>query len=238
VLDPGSVPGRKLAWSISPDAEVHLTARVSVGVVVSAGDRQPPLEGPGEVVFPLTVKGGTVTVGRPGPTRDVVAGELKALCPITAKFRFDERGRVMDLDFPIPSYAPKRSRLILAALRDRIQWLVPPLPEEEIGVGAEWKVVRPTGTDVTIFRYRLTELTGTTGRVAVEMESRIRERADLKKMSEETTGEGMLLFDLSRPVATGEIAIAGQVEYNVEGQDRHQVVRIDTKVRTALEPAN
>ena len=77
-------------------------------------------------------------------TRQAYNQSLAVMVGMTGWIEMDDRGRLRAMRYDIPPSLPAASRAILEGMSQSGAELVVPLPEEPVGAGAEWYVVKET----------------------------------------------------------------------------------------------
>jgi hypothetical protein len=75
-------------------------------------------------------------------TKEAVRQRLAAMVGMTGWMEMDDRGRLRGMAYDIPASLPVATRSILESMSQSGKEMVVPLPEEPVGVGAEWYVVQ------------------------------------------------------------------------------------------------
>lgn len=257
VVDAGSLPGRVVRYRY-PDGD---WPRFHIGVEVkatwSAGDHlnQPAPLPRGR--FPVSIRtkpradgsaDATVRIGRPVPAID-------GCHEFEGEMTLDPTGRIESTSLAVPPDAPAALRPVLTALLARISRLLLPLPRENMGVGARWRVVReldegsidgavPT---VEILTCRLVRLSADNARITMALYRGSKGLPRQFPLSDghgevtaehragTATGRGTLTIDLRHFYLGGEETVTATRVYDVgDARERHQVVKVVETARTFI----
>ncbi len=158
----------------------------------------------------------------------------------------DLRGRVLDVELPVPPDAPAELRAVLEpliqGLDSQASQLSVAFPEEPVGVGARWRtttsvVVSGLGFDV-VTDVTLTELGD--GTAAAEVTPRLTivpgtvemQGVTFEVVEGEMSGTGTTRWDLSRPLPASEQDMSGTVVLAVSGNEVRQSLRTQLSMRS------
>lgn len=75
-------------------------------------------------------------------TREAVRQRLQPMVGMTGSMEMDDHGRVHGLTWNVPDSLPPAFRSVLNSMSESGQEMVVPLPEEPVGIGAEWYAVK------------------------------------------------------------------------------------------------
>lgn len=214
-----------------------------VGLELQVG---PALEADdGGLTYPLRIHSAVIEEGGEldPPTERRLRELLEPLTRITGIVTTSERGLLQASRFDIPSDASPQTRALLANIHAAVARI--PLPRQEVGVGARWRVTRTADLPLVqraeqMFTYTLTELEGEHGRALIAM----RQSAPPQRIpgptaepsdtvqSYETTGRGDAVLHLGHlipPVAALEVVTRAQL--TLEEQPRSGPVELRVNAR-------
>lgn len=160
LLKAGAEPKQKVRYKFKQDAE-YISVKMKMGMAMSIGGQALPKQDmPGIVqtisVEPIAVKDGVMdykyTLSKmdiePGGNPLVVSKmkeSIRGIVGMTGKGRVDDRGFSEGAEIEFPPEATPELIMQIKGFNDTMSRLSAPLPDEPIGVGAEWKVVLPIG---------------------------------------------------------------------------------------------
>lgn len=156
VLNPGRAPRQELRFALEEGDEVVLRYATDVAIDQEFDGRRQRLDSPPIVqLVRLTVTAvdgdeaelamatESVTVdARDTDLTDEQVAELQAsldpLTGVTGTIRVDELGRTLAAELDVPDDLPAAVAQSVVQLEDQLRQLTPSLPEQPVGVGAEW----------------------------------------------------------------------------------------------------
>ncbi|MEM1414286.1 MAG: hypothetical protein AAGH15_05280 [Myxococcota bacterium] len=176
----------------------------------------------------------SIEVGGDGPLR---AAMIEALEPLTTMQGWsigDARGRVLGLDFRLAGDVPATAQQSLDSIRDALRQMLPSLPEEPVGVGAEWEVVQPFVTSALTFeqtaRFRLLRREGD----RVELAVTIAQRAEPQPLQSPQPGMSVRLESFQ---GGGEATTAYELGGRFLRSETHVLIEMQSVVSAGAQTA-
>ena len=200
VLAPGKAPLRKLRRTFKKGRKATIDLQVQGGADVKTMS----------LAYVLSLK--TIEVSEDGAkaTVELRVDEPRALKGVRGQYTVDALGVIADLEIPPPSGADPQTRQAATSLaRFLLPVLAVPVPEDEVGEGAQWSV-HETIEDgpvaiATRSIYELTKLDGSTIGVSMTFEEAVKKSdpsSPMKLLALRGAGSGTASFDL------GELALS------------------------------
>lgn len=260
VTEPGAEPraARKYAFVANRGDKRVITARQSAGregggpaqeaAFAVTADFVPKKVTPAATKFELKV----LNVDLPdmqGPQKAAAQAQLKAFAGLTGAFDVTSRGEVGEVDFKADDRMGQGADVIVQSLQQSLELLVPPFPNEPIGVGATWerKVDRKDRGQENSAKHTFTlkEVSADGGVVTAEVEVAVPKhpfqgRGVPPGATEEVKGKGSYTyafkFDHISTKVDGEMTITRRIDLvDQKGMKQSDVTVI--KLKNRLEPA-
>jgi hypothetical protein len=233
VLDPGTRPGREIVYGFPDGAWPTMQVVVEVDANWSAGDRvdqpAPRLRGR----FPVTVRTRPRDGG--GATAEVRIGAPSRGFPgcreFSGEIHWSARGRVERFDLAVPPDTPPSAGVLLGGLLERLERLLPTLPEGRVGVGARWKVVRPASEGrplAEVSTFRLIQARDHSWRLGFSR------NAASPEANATASGKGTISLSLPTFYLAGEETVRHWSVHDVVDGDRHQRIEKVLTIRTSV----
>jgi len=189
----------------------------------------------------------------PAPAAAPMRQAIKPLIGLSGHSIITDRGFIEGGDMNVPDGAPPMIKTMLESLRQSMQNMSSPLPEEPVGVGAQWKVTQPvTNNGMSLMQtttYKIQKIAGNrvTLDVALDQEAEpqnikspmLPPGTKLKLKSLDTEGDGRLVLALDSIVpaeSTMQIESNASMEINAGGQQ--QPMSTQTKMKMTLTAAD
>jgi hypothetical protein len=198
VLAPGKAPLRKLRRTFKKGRKATIDLQVKGGADVKTMS----------LAYVLSLK--TIEVSEDGAkaTVELRVEEPAAFKGVRGQYTVDSVGMIADLEIPAPSGADPQTRQAVGNLaRFLLPVLAVPLPEDEVGKGAQWSVHETIHDGpvalATRSIYELTKLDGSTVGVSLTFEEAAKESdpaSPMKLLALTGAGSGSARFDLGKIV--------------------------------------
>lgn len=160
LVNPGDEPRRKLRFEFNADSKEQLDVTMKMGMsMLMQGQAMPKQEMPPIIqsieIEPINVENGTMNyrftlskmkVAAEGGNPMIAAQMKKAVegvVGLTGTGTIDSRGFSEGIEIEAPEDPSTMLVQQIKGFRDTMSRIVSPLPEEAVGVGAEWKVGMP-----------------------------------------------------------------------------------------------
>jgi len=271
LLTPGSGPKQRLRYRFrAPEThQVVITIAMSVGVTTQ--ERSVPVQKMPDMQMHLTLEHRSVsptgvlkysfTLTRAGLAgggegamkkrfEKVLGPALQQLVGLTGSGEVTARGVAKHAELRLPSGIPGPARKALQSLQEQIQQLATPLPEQAVGVGAQWEVVRPLARATLRLgqsaKYTLVKRQG--ARVTFEMRleqyapeqelksSQLPHGAKAQLHSLTSKGKGRFDIDLTRPVPSGDLRYDSRLDQTVSAGGKSRRMQLDLNVHARFSP--
>ena len=198
VLAPGKAPLRKLRRMFKKGRKATIDLQVQGGADVKTMS----------LAYVLSLK--TIEVSEDGAkaTVELRVDEPAALKGVRGQYTVDALGVIADLEIPPPSGADPQTRQAATSLaRFLLPVLAVPVPEDEVGEGAQWSVHETIHDGpvaiATRSIYELTKLDGSTVGVSMTFEEAVKKSdpsSPMKLLALAGAGSGSARFDLGKIV--------------------------------------
>jgi hypothetical protein len=231
VLAPGKAPLRKLRRTFKKGRKATIDLQVKGGADVKTMS----------LAYALSLK--TIGVSEDGTkaTVELRVDEPAALKGVRGQYTVDALGVIADLEIPPPSGADPQTRQAATSLaRFLLPVLAVPVPEDEVGEGAQWSVHEtihdgPVGI-ATRSIYELTKLDGSTVRVSMTFEEAVKKSdpsSPMKLLALQGAGSGTASFDLGELAPSAAKRNASRKQ-KFEQPNSSQVFAMSLQFATAL----
>lgn len=272
LLEPGDGPRRILRFAYPDGAEASGTMEMHMAVSIRMGDAPdvPPTPMPtvvlemdagplrrypdGSVVY--SYRYGAVEVrATDDPHQEAVAATsrrlLEPLVGMRGECGFSARGEILYVHSEIPEDLDAQVAETMRNTEKAISQLMPPLPEQPVGVGAKWSTRSPVETAAIRFvqrtTYRLLSLDGDRIEldVTVEQEAPVPQAlpapqpgVDVSLTHFEGSGAGRSSFSLTDLWQSSRSTYANVSESLVRAQGREIATRMEMTIAIQVEMAN
>jgi Family of unknown function (DUF6263) len=264
ITDPGKAPRRPLRFALTPGQKETGTIVVAVNVQVKEGEEvKPPQRMPVmKIGLELEVKDVTpegdarydftfATVDM-DDSANVGMGiymeqNIKALIGVGGTTVINTRGVTKGLELRMPDEIDEQSRQLIDSIKQSAAHLSPPLPVEEVGVGATWietatlvadgmKVTKTTHYKlVSLDDKRATmEITAQHVGDAASYAPQVPPGAKVELKEYQGTASGEVTVDFARVLAPSKQKATTVVEVSVSMADKHRNVRTTTTQEMSL----
>ena len=263
VLEPGEEPRTKLRYKFQPDAGYDMVMEMSMTMVMElAGQKQPKSKVPatrttmsmqnteitseGNLIYEFELTKSEVLAGEGDNPLLVqqMQAQLGASKGISGSATITPRGITLDAKIDVPANVTPQLRSTMNSLRQSMNQMSAPLPEEAVGLGAVWKIEMPIQMpqmklhqtaiyklvkidgDVVSFDVTLTQtappqqmkLPGVPANIQVKLESM------------ESTGSGNMQLNLSEIVPTSDMKMETKNAVSAGGQRVKSEVEMEVKI--------
>lgn len=236
LLKAGDEPRQKLRFNFNAEGTQYLDIRMQMEMAMQiAGQQLPAQKMPAIIqtisIAPKSVEDGVMnyryelvkmTIDKANANPVMVGAmedAMKGIVGIAGSGQVDDRGFSEGNAMEFPEDANPQMVQQLKSLNETMSRLSSPLPEEPVGVGAEWEVALPIAMNGVnskgINRYTVVAIDGnsvkTTVKTLIKAENQVIQNADLPPGTKltidimEGKGEGNVEFDLSRLTPLSEI---------------------------------
>ncbi|MCA8999002.1 MAG: hypothetical protein KDA80_18525 [Planctomycetaceae bacterium] len=263
VIEPGSEPRTELRYKFQPDADYKMIMEMSMSMAMElAGQKQPKTQIPttrsimtmhnkevssdGNLTYEFEL---TDTEILPGEgvnplVVNLMKQQLDATKGMEGSATVTPRGLTLSADFKLPPNVTPQLRSMMDNMRQSIQQMSAPLPEEAVGVGAVWKIEMPIQMPqmklTQVATYKLTKLEGDLAHFDVK----ITQTAPPQKMnppgapaniqvqleSMESSGSGKMQLNLTEVVPTSEMKIETKNTVSAAGQRVKTDLEMEMKI--------
>lgn len=271
LLTVGSVPRQRLRYRFGAPETHQVVVTIAMSVGVSTEKRSVPVQKMPDMQMHLTLEHRSVSpagalrytfkLTRAGLAAEgggamkrrfskVLGPALQQLVGLTGSGEITPRGVATHAKLNLPSSIPAPARKAVQSLQEQIQRLATPLPVEEVGVGAQWEVLRPL-TRATLrmaqsAKYTLVKLQGSRVTFDVSLEqfappqeltpSHLPRGAKVVLHSLKSTGKGRIEIDLTRPVPRGSLRYHTRMDQTVSARGKSQRMRLELDVHARFSP--
>jgi hypothetical protein len=269
VVDAGALPRRRLRYTFStkPDAlALDMRMHMELGV---GSEKIPPVAFPtirtfvdvtpkavapnGDLDYEVRIAREQVLDdgGLSSVVRRNLEAELDALDGTTLRSTITPRGLVQAASIDVPASAAPQFRQLLDTLRESLQNLSSPLPEEEVGAGAVWRVEKSFETGFHAKQtetFTLRSLGATSAELGLALsQSAAPQTVDTPTPEPDTnvtlqrlqgSGTGSLKLALDRVAPLGQVASDTEMQFLVEtsGQKTTTTTKLHVDVVTREKP--
>ena len=195
----------------------------------------------------VNAKLGEVPPNTPPQVVSQMTAELAGLAGIKTVGVMDKRGFVSDTDVTVPDNAPASAQQMISTMKQSIEQMAVPLPEEAIGVGGKWRVIQaPEINGVQIRQVVEYTLTSRKGSVVV-LEAKVSQTSPSKFvempqapgmkieiLSWDGSGGGTVTMDLNRFMPT-ESTLDTKVAFSMKTGGQTVSYDMSNKVELALQ---
>lgn len=174
LLDAGAKPRSKIRFTPKKGLKQTSIMTMDMQVVVSMAGQQPPQQKmPGqrmtiEIIVDDVMPNGDFAYrfeytkmevvddpNNPSPAAQIIRDSIKPMIGMTGEGITSNRGFTRSAQINVPDNAPAMIKNLLGGMKDALQRMSAPLPEEAVGVGAKWEVIQ----NVTANGMELTQTT-------------------------------------------------------------------------------
>lgn len=260
VLSSGAEPKRALRYRLPTGATESVTVQILLGMSASGEERDvevvglptklTALIGPterlenGHLRYTIFIQDAKADYPKNASLSFInsVERELSPLREVRGTVEMNDRGLVQAFKFHIPKSVPPRTVTLLGNIRS---WLMSiPLPDEAVGVGAQWMAQRKVDLGGLMIdqavRYELTSLQG--NEISLEVVARqsgarqtfTDQGVDATLKTIESLATGSVQMSLTRLGTTSEADISTQMRISVEAKDQPAMpvkARLETAIR-------
>ncbi|MDY6940160.1 MAG: DUF6263 family protein [Cyanobacteriota bacterium] len=182
LLDAGAQPRQELRFTPVPDTKQTITISMEMDMTLSVAGQEMPADSPGNAMtFELTVidvaDNGDIeyelycteveVLGGDPEVRDAIEAQLQTFVGTGGNFTIDNRGQVRSANMDLPAGAAPELQQIFEQLTSSFEQLSTPLPQEAVGVGAQWNIVQAINvTEIDLTQNVTYELIGLDNNVA------------------------------------------------------------------------
>ncbi len=161
LLDPGAEPRSDLSYTLTKGTSQNVSMATDMAMSVRSGgqgipqvplprmtmifaaataDRSPA----GEFKIDSRVTGATVdpTGAQQEQMAKALRPQIEAMKGLGLVYWVNPKGNVRDLKLDVPSTVPPTAQQLMSGMSQSFEWMVTPLPQEPVGVGARWQVVK------------------------------------------------------------------------------------------------
>ena len=212
---PGEEPRRPLRWKFTEGFEYSLQMRAyeTMELEMDLGEEEPPSMANPPVVYELSLQireltdEGTARVAfvvthartekshaASAEEQQAMKEELRALRGLAGSYSVDARGLLRDLEYARDSATAKQATV--DRLSQLLRWTTVPLPQEDVGKGAEWTVKELVLQDGMKIRQQASVKVLDIRGSAIDVSTKIERTADQQKLSSLETAEAYELLEL------------------------------------------
>ena len=161
LLEAGSTPRKEIRFTPAAGLKQTSIMTMDMQVVVSVAGQNPPQQKMPEQKFTIEINvddvmpNGDISYrfeyvdievvddpNNPSPAAQTIRDSLKPLIGLTGEGVTSDRGITRSAKINVPENAPAMVKQLLGGMKDALQRLSSPLPEEPVGVGAKWEVIQ------------------------------------------------------------------------------------------------
>ncbi len=252
LLEPGvkqtTVMSMDMTMSMAPEgAAVPQKAElptIEMALDLSSGAKDPS----GDIAI-TGVVGGIGIVAKPGPQeqlKGMLEPALAGIKGLSINYKVSPKGRARDVKVSMPANAPANAQQMMEQMKQSFESMVAPLPDEAIGVGAEWQVVTRVSTGADILQWTNYKLVSRNGK-NIELSAVVKQLAASGVLSGGQLPPGVTAEVLAfRSNGTGSSSVelsqlapskgTGDVRSSITVSGGGQKMSIDTEVRIAFGP--
>lgn len=269
LLEPGTTPRREIRFTPTKGTKQTSIMTMDMQVVVSIGGQNPPSQKMPEQKMTIEIVVDDVMPNgdfayrfeytdievmddpnNPSPAAQAIRDSVKPMIGMTGEGVTSNRGITSTAKINVPENAPPLVKNLLGGMKDALQKLSAPLPEEEVGIGAKWEVTQDvTANGMELQQTTVYELVGFVDE-GFKLSSETTQSADpqqvknpalpasMKMMldSLDTTGGGTstLLANMVMPVdSTVKVKSKAKMTMNIAGQQ--QKMDTTTSIKMTLQ---
>ncbi len=257
VLSTGAQPRKKIRYRFDPEKKEWMLVTMKMSMDMSVGGQKlgkqdlPPIVQTLEMTptgldngilsFQFTLKDMAIQAAQGANPAVVAAMEqaAKGIVGMSGSGKIDDRGIAESGEIAIPANADKAIRQQIQGLHDTMSRISTPLPAEEIGVGAEWKVDVPIAMNGVNMKgeyvYKIVAIEGDIVKTTVKTTMDAKDQvvndpnlppgASIKIDSITGSGEGQVAFNLASlcPQSSITATIDQDATIQMEGQPGQQM---------------
>jgi hypothetical protein len=217
---------------------------IEMALDLSSGAKEPN----GDITI-TGVVGGIGIVAKPGPQeqlKSMLEPALSGIRGLSITYKVSPKGRARDVKVSMPGDAPPNAKQMMEQMKQSFESMVAPLPDEAIGVGAEWQVVTRVSTGADILQWTNYKLVSRDDK-KVELAAVVRQLAASGTLSGGQLPPGVTAEVLAfRSSGTGASSVdltqlaptkgTGDVSSSITVSGGGQKMSIDTIVRIGFGP--
>ena len=175
---------------------------------------------------------------------------LEQLSSLRGHVAMTSRGVVKEAGVEVAPGLDPEAAQVLQTMQQSMEQLSVPLPEEAVGVDAQWKMLqRVQGAGITLYQvavFKVVRFEGTVATLAVTMEQYAPRQsmplpgnakgARAELISIKGQAEGHTAVDLTSPVPRSSFAMDSTMLMNIQGPDRTLQMGIRNRMQVQVEP--
>lgn len=204
LLSSGEEPRSALSYSLKPKTKQRSTMKMDMTMKMTMAGA--PSGMPDGVQLPQIVMGIDLETGDKSGDRDIqvvatvaevklnakgdqqeqmataMKAQMAAMKGLTIHSVIDDKGRSRDVKVDVPANAPPEAVQMMTQMKNSMEQMVAPLPEGDVGLGAQWQVVTRVNSGADILQwttYTLKKRDGT----KVTLDGQVKQAAASAKLS-------------------------------------------------------
>jgi hypothetical protein len=252
LLEPGvkqtTVMSMDMTMSMAPEGAA-VPQKAELPTIEMSLDLSSGAKDPGGDIAITGVVGGIGIVAKPGPQeqlKGMLEPALAGIKGLSINYKVSPKGRARDVKVGMPANAPANAQQMMEQMKQSFESMVAPLPDEAIGVGAEWQVVTRISTGADILQWTNYKLVSRNGK-NIELAAVVKQLAASGVLSGGQLPPGVTAEVLAfRSSGTGSSSVElsqlapskglGDVRSSITVSGGGQKMSIDTEVRIAFGP--
>jgi len=265
LLDPGAEPRTALRYKFQANRSDEMAMEMKMAMAMEMGGQKMPETQMPTMLMTMTIDAGEVSpegdlrydfelsevevVSKPGENPMMVSAmkqQVNSMKGMTGAATVTSRGFSRDAEIKLPAGVDAQSKQVMDNMRQSINQMSAPLPEEPVGKGARWQVTMPMDTPAMKFTqiatYTLTEIDGDKVKcdVAITQSAPPQDvnapglppgmKVSLKSL--DTSGTGTIEMQMTDLVPTSNVKVT---TINVVVANE-QEIKTTTRVETSIHP--